>query len=89
MNGDLGAKVSRRSILLHGAICATGVATLLVANINAAKAAKMPQKAVAYQPTPKGALKCSNCVLFESPNQCKSVVGPVSGEGWCLIYRKR
>ena len=88
MNKDSRAKVSRRSVLLHGAACATGVATILVANINLAEAAKLPQKSVSYQPTPKGASKCSNCALFEAPNQCKSVVGPVSGNGWCTIYRK-
>ena len=82
------AKVSRRSVLLQGAACAAGVGTILVANINSAKAAKLPQASVGYRTTPNGDRECSNCALFEPPNACKSVAGDISPHGYCMLYRK-
>ena len=79
------AKVSRRSVLLHGAACVTGVATILVANANSAKANPLPKTAVSYQDTPKGDRQCSNCSLFVAPNGCKNVVGEISPNGWCVL----
>ena len=81
-------KVSRRSVLLHGAACVTGVATILVANANSANANPLPKTAVSYQDTPKGDRQCSNCSLFVAPNACKNVVGEVSPNGWCVLWRK-
>ena len=82
------SKVSRRSVLLHGAACATGVATILVANANYAKANPLPKTAVNYQDTPKGDRQCSGCSLFVAPNACKNVVGEISPNGWCVLWRK-
>lgn len=82
------AKLSRRSVLLQGAACAAGVATIIAADINAAKAAKLPQASASYRATPKGDQQCSNCKLFEPPNACKSVAGDISPKGWCSLYRK-
>jgi hypothetical protein len=82
------AKVSRRSVLLQGAACAAGVATIIVTDIKSAKAAKLPQKSVSYQETPKGDRQCSGCKLFETPNACKSVAGEISPKGWCTLWRK-
>jgi High potential iron-sulfur protein len=82
-------KVSRRSVLLHGAACATGAATILVANVDRAMAAKMPQPSVAYQPKPKGDRNCSNCKFFEPPNACQKVSGDISPDGWCLLWQKK
>jgi hypothetical protein len=85
---NLSAKVSRRSILLQGAVCAAGVATILVTNVDSAKAAKLPQKSVGYQPTPKGDRECSNCKLFVAPDECQKVAGKISPHGYCLLYQK-
>jgi len=82
------AKISRRSVLLHGAACATGVATILVADANYAKANPLPQKSVQYQSTPKGDRQCSGCSLFVAPNACKNVAGDISPDGWCMLWRK-
>ena len=82
------AKLSRRSVLLHGAACATGVATVLVTNANYAEANPLPKTAVNYQDTPKGDRKCSECSLFVAPNACKNVAGDISPNGWCMLWRK-
>ena len=82
------AKVSRRSVLLHGAACATGVATILVAHANHAKANPLPKTAVAYQDTPKGDRQCNGCSLFVAPNACKNMAGDISPNGWCVLWRK-
>jgi hypothetical protein len=81
-------KVSRRSVLLHGAVCAAGVATILAATENYATANPLPKTAVSYQDTPKGDRLCSNCSLFVAPNACKNVQGEISPNGWCLLWRK-
>lgn len=82
------AKLSRRSVLLQGVACAAGVATIIVTDINSAKAAKLPQVSANYRPKPNGDRQCSNCKLFEPPNACKSVAGEISPQGWCSLYRK-
>jgi hypothetical protein len=81
-------KVSRRSLLLHGAACVTGVATILVASANIAKANPLPKTAVSYQDKPKGDRQCSGCALFVAPNACKNVAGEISPNGWCMLWRK-
>jgi hypothetical protein len=84
----LSARISRRS-LLEGAACAGGAATMLVtATIRPAQAAKISQKAVNYQVSPKGAAMCGNCKLFVSPSSCQTVDGTISPNGWCSIYQK-
>jgi hypothetical protein len=82
------AKVSRRSVLLQGAACAAGAATILAASANSAKANLLPQKSVQYQDTPKGDRQCSNCSLFVAPSSCKNVAGVISPNGWCMLWRK-
>jgi hypothetical protein len=81
-------KVSRRSLLLHGAICAAGAGSALVAVASSAKADPLPQKSVQYQNTPKGDRRCDGCSLFVAPNACKNVAGEISPEGWCILWRK-
>ena len=82
------AKVSRRSLLLHGVACATGVATLVFASVDSAKANPLPKTVVNYQDTPKADRQCSNCSLFVAPNACKNVAGESSPNGWCILWRK-
>lgn len=83
------ARISRRSVLLQGVLCATGVATILATTVDSAKAAKLPQKSVGYQPTPKGDRECSNCKLFVAPDACEKVAGKISPHGYCLLYQKK
>ncbi len=85
---SLSMKMSRRSALLQGAVCAAGVATILVTNVNSAKAAKLPQKSVGYRPTPNGDRQCSNCKLFVAPDECEKVDGKVSPQGYCVLWQK-
>jgi hypothetical protein len=81
-------RISRRS-LLEGAVCASGVATIFAtAAIRPAQAAKVTQKVVKYQESPKGAAMCSNCKLFVAPSSCQTVDGTISPDGWCSIYQK-
>ena len=80
-------KFSRRIVLLHGAGCAAGAAALLLPLKKAA--AKMNQKSVAYQDSPKDDQKCSNCSLFQEPNGCTIVDGEVSPQGWCRFWAKK
>ena len=78
---------SRRIVLLHSAGCAAGAAALLLPVKQAV--AKMNQKSVAYQDTPKDDQKCSNCSLFQEPNACTLVDGEISPEGWCKFWVKK
>jgi hypothetical protein len=77
-----------RRCLLHSAVGAGGAVVILASGVNSAMAGKIPQSAVAYQGSPKGAQSCANCRLFIAPSACKSVDGTVSSSGWCRIYVK-
>jgi hypothetical protein len=52
-----------------------------------AAAHQLPQQAVAYQPTPKGKLRCDNCTQWQPPNACKTVTGVIAAAGWCTLYK--
>ena len=84
-------KLSRRGILRNFAVTAGGVAVLGVTTLTSheAKAAKVAQKIVGYQDTPKGAQQCDNCSQFEAPASCKVVDGTVAATGWCKVYVKK
>jgi Rieske Fe-S protein len=80
--------LSRRTVVNRTlAACAAGAAALLVPMKEAA--AKMAQKAVQYQDTPKGDQECSNCSLFQEPNSCTLVDGEISPKGWCKFWVKK
>ena len=79
--------LSRRIVLLRSAGCAAGAAASLLP-LRQAKA-KMKQPAVAYQDTPKGDQQCSNCSLFQEPNECTLVEGNISPAGWCKFWVKK
>jgi hypothetical protein len=79
------ACVSRRTVL----IAAAGAAPLLALGATGARAAKMAQTAVKYQPTPKDGKQCDGCNLFVAPNACKSVDGAISPKGWCALWVKK
>ena len=79
------ADLSRRAVL-HLAIAGGGV--LVAATVPAAAVAgsKIAQKAVKYQPGPKGNARCDNCRQWQAPAACKLVDGVISPSGWCSIY---
>ena len=48
---------------------------------------KVSQESVQYQATPKGELKCSDCMHFvAATSTCKLVEGQISPEGWCSLW---
>jgi hypothetical protein len=79
--------LSRRVILLRSVGCAAGAAASLLPLKHAA--AKMSQKSVAYQDSPKDDQQCSNCSLFQPPNACTLIDGEVSPAGWCKFWVKK
>jgi hypothetical protein len=90
MTGSQG--ISRRQALAIAAGAAgasvTGAAAV-IGTSTAAQAAKVSQKIVKYQDTPKGEQRCENCVQFEAPSSCKTVDGTVAAQGWCTVYAKK
>ncbi|THD61742.1 MAG: high potential iron sulfur protein [Bradyrhizobium sp.] len=64
-------------------------ATAVIGTTASAQAAKVAQKVVKYQDTPKGEQRCDNCDLFQAPSSCKNVDGTIAPQGWCIIYRKK
>ena len=79
--------ISRRQVLTI-AVSAAG-ATAVIGTSAQAQAAKVSQKLVKYQDTPKGEQRCENCVQFETPSSCKTVDGTVAAQGWCMVYAKK
>jgi anaerobic selenocysteine-containing dehydrogenase len=84
--------ISRRQALTIAAGAAGASiagATAVVGTSATAQAAKVSQKIVKYQDTPKGEQRCDNCELFEAPSSCKNVDGIIAAQGWCMVYRKK
>jgi hypothetical protein len=79
--------LSRRTIVTRGVAGAAGAAVLFGFVTEAS--AKMAQKSVNYQDTPKGDQECSNCSLFQEPNACTLVDGEISPKGWCRFWAKK
>ena len=80
--------LSRRH-LLRGVTIAVGAGALAAVTLAASPAAagaKFSQKMAQYQPTPKGAQNCANCVQFQPTTACKVVDGAVAASGWCMLY---
>jgi hypothetical protein len=88
MTGSSG--ISRRQALtIAAAASVTTAAAGIVGTSTPAQAAKVSQKIVKYQDTPKGEQRCDNCDLFEAPSSCKNVDGTIAAQGWCMVYRKK
>lgn len=81
----IGACVSRRSVLRALAGAAGGLAGAADPNFALAKG-KRSKADVEYQDFPHGVERCEICAPFLPPDQCRTVVGPVSRQGWCKIY---
>jgi hypothetical protein len=79
--------LSRRTVVIRSLACAAGAAASLAPVKEAS--AKMAQKAVDYQDTPKNDQECSNCSLFQEPNSCTLVDGEISPKGWCKFWVKK
>ena len=78
-------KLSRRSmLLLAGGTLAAGVA-----GMKPAYAQKSPKADMKYQDTPKDGQKCDECQYWQKPGSCALVEGPISPNGWCIIYNKK
>ena len=79
--------VTRRTLFRCAAATAGGMAFWLGWSTSAH--AKVTQKAVGYQETPKGDQSCSNCSLFVAPASCELVDGTISPQGWCRFHRSK
>lgn len=79
------AEASRRD-LLRGAAGAAAVAAFAASGSVASAKGKRSKADVEYQDTPHGIERCEICAPFLPPDQCRTVVGPVSRQGWCKIY---
>lgn len=80
------AEMSRRNWLQDFAGAAVGVALAPAADKAFAAKPKKSHADVAYQDVPHGVERCEICAPFLPPDQCRTVVGPVSRQGWCKIY---
>lgn len=83
---DRATRVSRRDFLYSAAVGGVVITGGSLIASPALAESKMQQKAVSYQPTPKGNLQCTNCANFEPPASCKLVDGTISPSGWCNLY---
>ena len=79
------AETSRRDLLQGVACTAAGVAFAATAGTAFAKG-KRSKADVEYQDTSHGIERCEICAPFLPPDQCRTVVGPVTRQGWCKIY---
>ena len=79
------AKTSRRHLLRSAARAVAGAAVVAATGDAYAKG-KRSKADVEYQDTPHGVERCEICAPFLPPDQCRTVVGPVSRQGWCKIY---
>lgn len=84
-----GPRVSRRDFLFVAAAGTGAAVGATLVSTPALAYSKIPQKAVSYQSSPKGAQRCDNCALWESPASCKLVDGQISPSGWCTLYKKK
>jgi hypothetical protein len=80
------AERSRRVLLRDVAYAAAGIALTSACDQAFAAKAKKSQADVAYQDFPHGIERCEICAPFLPPDQCRTVLGPVSRQGWCKIY---
>ncbi len=82
-------RISRRRMLTVAARVAGAATGAAIIATTTEAYAKVAQKTVKYQDTPKGNKSCESCALFEAPSSCKSVDGTISPQGWCMVYSKK
>jgi hypothetical protein len=84
--------LSRRLVFQRGVRFAAAIAGGTLAAAGPAVAEwrlaqqKIAKTALMYQDKPKDGAKCSACVQFQPPNQCKLVEGDISPDGWCAAF---
>jgi hypothetical protein len=81
--------VSRRDFLFVATVGSGAAIGASLIGAPAYAANKIPQKAVSYQTTPKGKLRCDNCALWQAPSSCKLVDGTIAASGWCSLYKAK
>jgi hypothetical protein len=85
--------LSRRAVLRAGLMlsCSLFVPIALISSpANGAAAPKLAKAGVKYQAQPKGAQKCSLCTNYIAASKtCQRVEGPVSPDGWCVLWAKK
>ena len=83
-------QISRRQFIRSAAVAGGGVILVTgLASSASAAPAKFAQFKVHYQPIPKSGQRCQNCSLWQAPNECASVEGPISPAGWCMLYQPK
>lgn len=85
-NQEQSGPVSRRDFLNIAAVGAGSLVAVTVSGRASAASKKFSQKQAHYQPIPKSGQRCQTCALWQAPNQCQQVEGPVSPAGWCILY---
>lgn len=84
-----GTAVSRRDFLFVAAVGSGALVGAGIMGTPAYASNKIPQKAVSYQPTPKGNQRCDACALWQGSSSCKLVDGSIAPAGWCTLYKKK
>ena len=79
-------QLSRRHVLRDAAFFAGGAVVAGGVFLAAPASAKVSQKGVSYQATPKGAARCDGCKFWQPSAACKVVEGTISAAGWCTLY---
>jgi hypothetical protein len=74
----------RRRDILHAVLA--GAASAAAAPARAQQ--KLSQHDAQYQDTPKDHHACGVCTLFQPPQGCKVVEGPISPHGWCQLFEE-
>jgi anaerobic selenocysteine-containing dehydrogenase len=83
-------RVSRRDFLFAAAVGSGAVlGASFAGSVPAYASNKIPQKAVSYQPSPKGNQRCDGCALWQGSSSCKLVDGTIAPSGWCSLFKKK
>jgi hypothetical protein len=82
-------KLSRRSILKGTALFVGATLTATMVPSNEAFAQKASKEAMKYQDHPSGDKQCGNCAQFVPSNSCQIVEGPISPQGYCMLWQKK
>ncbi len=84
-----GREPTRRSLLRGAGVLGGGAAlaaTGIMTGSSVAAPSKMTQKVAGYRDKPMGSAHCDNCGVWQTPDACKLVQGPISPNGWCSLY---
>ena len=92
--------VSRRHLIKTAATIATSVGSAAFAarvfahsttsaSSRSAAGAPVSQQDAQYKDQPSGQQRCSMCANFQAPSACLVVVGTVSPNGWCKLFKAK